>query len=134
MTEEATKTNKQRFKALEHSVTELSMAMAEMARSQEITNQNINRLLTASKGKESVGERRTHGDNCRTRRSAKEANDSSDAADYPYHGRFRRGERVEKGPMVVERWLRDDPIGGENIDGYESDGMSNRTDHGRRSV
>ncbi|TXG47836.1 hypothetical protein EZV62_027130 [Acer yangbiense] len=112
------KTNKQRFEALEEnqdrifkSLSKLTTSIAHLTRSNNDAIERLERQLAENKGKETIGGR-TQGDGRRSRSSWREVEFSSG---------FKRGGRVERGPLMVEHWLHDEVFKGEMDDGSEED-------------
>ncbi|TXG51589.1 hypothetical protein EZV62_024113 [Acer yangbiense] len=116
------KTNKQRLEALEENqdwIFKLTTSIAHLTRS-NMQIERLERQLVENKGKETIG-RRTQGDGRRSCSSWCEVEFSSGEVDEPKptgnREGFKRGGRVEYGPLMVERWLHDEVSEGEMEDG-----------------
>ncbi|KAI9193834.1 hypothetical protein LWI28_000593 [Acer negundo] len=125
------KTNKQRFEALEEnqdrifkSLSELTTSIAYLIRSNNNAIERLEQQLAENKGKETIC-RQTQGDGRRSRSSWSKAEFSSGEVDEPKptgnHEGFKRGGRVERGPLTVERWLHNKVSEREMDDGTEED-------------
>ncbi|KAI9156537.1 hypothetical protein LWI28_008291 [Acer negundo] len=113
------KTNKQRFEALEEnqdrilkSLLELTKSIAHLTRSNNDTIERLERQLAENKGKETIDEPKPIRN----------------------HERFKQGGRVERGPLIVERWLHDEVSEREIDDGTEEDARLDRRPRDRMPI
>ncbi|KAI9169937.1 hypothetical protein LWI28_019831 [Acer negundo] len=131
------KTNKQRFEALEKnqdwifkSLSELTTSIVYLTRSNNDAIERLERQLAENKGKKTIC-RPTQGDERRSLSSWSEVDEPKPTGN---HEGFKRGGRVERGPLMVERWLRDEVSKGEMDDGTEEDTRLDRRPRGRRPI